>query len=146
MGTNRLFTHVQLTLYKMGENLFTRQVGSVDNEGYCTKQGMTYHGLQYNREKATVTVRIKLSRRKLVLGEHENRDFKCSPLEHHCTLDGGVGALTIFSIIASSRNVMMTMDNEIMNRFGSIGSGKVQPKRDFCRVIIITFGGCCCCC
>jgi hypothetical protein len=59
---------------------------------------------------------------------------------------GVKGALTIFSIMASSRNVRMTMDNEIMNRFGSIGRGKVKPKRDFCRVMIITFGGCCCCC
>jgi hypothetical protein len=40
---------------------------------------------------------------------------------------GVLGALTIFSIMAGSRNVM-TIDNEIMNHFGSIGSGKVQPK------------------
>lgn len=90
MGTNGLFTHVQLAHYKMGGNLFTRQVGSVDNEGYCTGQGMTYHGLQYYRKKATVTIRIKLSRRKLTLGEHESRGFKCSLLEHHCTYPGGV--------------------------------------------------------
>jgi hypothetical protein len=62
MGANGLYTHVRLTPYKMGENLFTRQVGSVNNEGYCTGQGITYHGLQYDREKATVTIRIKLSR------------------------------------------------------------------------------------
>jgi hypothetical protein len=54
MGANGLFTHVRLTPYKMGGKLYTRQVGTVDNEGYCTGQKMTYHGLQYDREKATV--------------------------------------------------------------------------------------------
>jgi hypothetical protein len=90
MGAKGLYTHLRLTPYKMGENLFTKQVGAVDNEGYCTGQGMTYHGLQYDRKKAIVTIRIKLSRRKLALGEHENRGFKCSSLKHHCTYPGGV--------------------------------------------------------
>jgi hypothetical protein len=74
----------------MGENLFTKQVGAVDNECYCTGQGMTYYRIQYDCKKATVTIRIKLSRRKLILGEHENRGFKCSLLKHHCTYPRGV--------------------------------------------------------
>jgi hypothetical protein len=90
MGANGLYMHIQFTPYKMGENLFTRQVESVDNEDYCAGQGITYHRLQYDREKATVTIRIKLSRGKLALGKQENRGFKCSPLEHHCTYPGGV--------------------------------------------------------
>jgi hypothetical protein len=48
-----------------------------------------------------------------------------------------------FSITATPRKVM-TMDDMIINRFWSGGNGKVQPKHDFCRVIIITFGGCSC--
>jgi hypothetical protein len=45
MGANGLYAHVQLTPYEMGENLFSKQVGAVDNEGYYTGQGMTYYGL-----------------------------------------------------------------------------------------------------
>jgi hypothetical protein len=53
-----------------------------------------------------------------------------------------------FSITLPPKKVMMAMamDNMIMNRFWSGGNGKIQPKRDFCKVVIITFGGCCCCC
>jgi hypothetical protein len=63
MGTDGLYTHTKLTPCKMGENTFTRQAGTVDNEGYCTGQGMVYHGLQYSRERATITIRIKLLQR-----------------------------------------------------------------------------------
>jgi hypothetical protein len=65
-------------------------VGTVDNEGYCTGQGMVYHGLQYDRKRATITIRIKLSQRKLALGKHRDNGFKCDSLKHQCTYPGGV--------------------------------------------------------
>jgi hypothetical protein len=90
MGANRLYTYTKLMPYKMGENIFTRQVGTVDNEGYCTGQGMVYHCLQYARERATVTIRIKLSQRKFALDKHRDTGFKCNLLKHQSTHPGGV--------------------------------------------------------
>jgi hypothetical protein len=69
MGADGLYTHTTVTPYRLGENLYTIQIGSVDNEGYCTGGGMTFHGLEYDRERATATLRIKLSKRRLALGE-----------------------------------------------------------------------------
>jgi hypothetical protein len=90
MGADGLYTHTTVTPYRLGENLYTIQVGSVDNEGYCTGGGMTFHGLEYDRERATATLRIKLSKRRLALGEQDSRGFKCDPLKHKCTYPGGI--------------------------------------------------------
>jgi hypothetical protein len=46
MGADGLYMHTKLAPYKIGENIFTRQIGTVDPKGYCTGQGMVYHGLQ----------------------------------------------------------------------------------------------------
>jgi hypothetical protein len=51
---------------------------------------MVYHSLQYDREKATVTIRIKLSQRKLALGKHRDNRFKCDSMKHQCTYPGGL--------------------------------------------------------
>ena len=51
---------------------------------------MTFHGLKYDRERATATLRIKLSKRRLALGEQDGRGFKCKPLEHECSYPGGI--------------------------------------------------------
>jgi hypothetical protein len=88
MGADGLYSHTKLTPYKMGENISTRQVRTVDNESYCIGQGMVYHGLQYDRERATITIRIKLFQRKLALGERKSNGFKCDSLKHQCTYSG----------------------------------------------------------
>jgi hypothetical protein len=43
-----------------------------------------------DRQRATVTIRIKLSKRRLALGEHESDGFKCDSIKHQCTYPGGV--------------------------------------------------------
>jgi hypothetical protein len=45
------------------------------------------------------------------------------------TVDGVLVVLMAFSIMATPRKVMMTMDNMIMNRFWSGSNGKIQVKR-----------------
>jgi hypothetical protein len=46
--------------------------------------------LQYDRKRATITIRTKLSQRKSALGEHKDNGFKCDSLKHQCTYPSGV--------------------------------------------------------
>jgi hypothetical protein len=143
--------HTKLKPYEMGENIFTRQVGTMENEGYCTGQGMVYHGLQYDRKRATITIRIKLSQRKLALGVHKSNGFKCNSLKHQCTYPGGVmywepktcpaAAIyrgTMFSDgsvfrTSTKRECRMPSEQKGCDSLDKVFSGTDLPRRSLCK-------------